>query len=231
MKPVREMKSCQSRFERIAALAWAVMHIIGLPLGAGVLYALGYMSETMANLVVYAAGLLFMLVTQWKFLRRDFDVLWEHPLTILWQVVGGYVGFMGMNMLIALLMELFIPAEANPNNQAVAGMLQSATGPAMAMAVFMAPVVEELIFRAGIFGSIRRHNRTAAYIVSILLFSLYHVVGFAFEDPRNLLYIVQYIPVSFLLAYVYERTDCIWTPIFLHMTVNYISTNLLTSLG
>lgn len=86
------------------------------------------------------------------------------------------------------------------------------------------------MFRAGIFGYLRRRNRTAAYIVSTLVFSLYHVWAYAIADPVNWIYIIQYIPVSLLLARCYERTNSIWCSIFFHMIVNAISVQALSML-
>ena len=44
------------------------------------------------------------------------------------------------------------------------------------------------------------------------------------------LYIVQYLPVSYLLVRCYERTDSIWCSIFLHMIINGVSLRALTLL-
>ena len=43
------------------------------------------------------------------------------------------------------------------------------------MSVFMAPVVEEALFRGLVFGALRGKSRAAAWIVSVLAFSVYHV--------------------------------------------------------
>ncbi len=91
------------------------------------------------------------------------------------------------------------------------------------MAVFLAPIVEEVLFRAGIFGFLRKYNRAAAYAVSVAVFSLYHLSGFILLDLRNLIYLVQYIPAGLILCRVYERSNTIWCPIGMHMLVNYMS--------
>ena len=59
--------------------------------------------------------------------------------------------------------------------------------------------------------------------MSMLLFALYHVWAYALESPVYLLYILQYLPISYLLCRCYERTDSIWSSIFLHMLVNAVS--------
>ena len=86
------------------------------------------------------------------------------------------------------------------------------------------------MFRAAIFGTLRRHNRKAAYIVATLAFSVYHVYGYAVQDSTYWLYILQYIPVSILLCRVYERTNTIWSSIFFHMLINWVSMNALQML-
>ena len=77
--------------------------------------------------------------------------------------------------------------------------------------------------RAGFFGCIRRKSRWLAYVVSALLFGLYHVWAEALYDPMQLLYALQYLPSALVLAYVYERTDSVWGSIFLHMLCNGVS--------
>ena len=102
-------------------------------------------------------------------------------------------------------------------------MAKSSLGPMAAMAVILAPIVEERLFRAGIFGLIRRKSRLLAYVLSVLLFGLYHVWQSAIFDPRQLVFLLEYIPSSLLLAYVYEQSDSIWGSIFLHMLTNGVS--------
>ena len=79
------------------------------------------------------------------------------------------------------------------------------------------------MFRGGVFGLLRRYSRAAAYGASMLLFAVYHIWAFAAGDATAWLYVLQYLPAGFLLARVYEKTDSIWTGIFLHMTVNGVS--------
>ena len=87
------------------------------------------------------------------------------------------------------------------------------------------------MFRGGVFGLLRRYNRVAAYAASMLLFAVYHVWSFAAGDATVWLYLPQYLPAGFLLARVYEKTNSIWTGIFLHMTVNGVSMLIVSSLG
>ena len=206
--------------QAIAALVYLPVHVVLLPLAATFLMLRGLLDETQANLLCYMLGVVYMLVFLWKFFRRDFDALWDHPWACVREVLVCYGLMWCCNFIVNGMGD-------NPNNEAVFGMAGMTFGPIAAMAVFMAPIVEEAIFRAGLFGILRRRNRTLAYAVSMAMFSLYHVWSYAFLDLKNLIYLLQYIPVSFLLCRCYERTNSIWGSIFLHMLVNGISMSLL----
>ncbi len=47
-------------------------------------------------------------------------------------------------------------------------------------------------------------------------------------DMTMLLYALEYLPVSVVLAWAYERSGCIWTNIFFHMGFNALSFYVLT---
>ncbi len=222
----REFTSRLSKWQAVAALAYLPVHVVLLPLAATALLLHGILDEATANILCYTIGTAYMLIFLWKFFRRDFDALCDHPLSCLVEICVSYGAMWCFNLCVSGLLLLLDMGE-NPNNEALFDLAGLKFGQIAAMTVFMAPLVEEPIFRAGIFGLIRRRSRALAYIVSVLLFSLYHVWAYAVVDFRNLIYIVQYIPVSFLLCRCYERTNTIWGSIFMHMLVNGVSMALL----
>ena len=212
--------------QAIAALVYLPVHVVLLPLLATALMLKGLLDETQANLLCYGAGVIYMLIFLWKFFRRDFDALCDRPWACIREVLVCYGVMWCCNFVVNGAM-LLLGMGDNPNNEAVFGMAGTEFGPIAAMTVFMAPVVEEAIFRAGLFGVIRRRNRRLGYVVSMAMFSLYHVWSYVFLDLKNLVYLLQYIPISYLLCRCYERTNSIWGSIFLHMLVNGISMSLL----
>lgn len=83
------------------------------------------------------------------------------------------------------------------------------------MAVVLAPIVEELIFRACIYRFLKSQTTlVAAQIISGALFSLMHA---------NLMSFVPLMVVGILLAKVYERTGNILGPIWFHVFFNGFS--------
>ena len=220
--------SGQSTPERILALAWLPVHLFLLP--RAIWHFFPAIDTSWLNVAVYGTGAVYMLITQFRFLRRDFDPLCDRPGYMLLEILVSYGAMLLFNMAVSGILMLFIDGFDTPNTAAVIDMAQTNSGPVAALAVFLAPVVEELMFRAGIFGGLLRVSRPLAYAVAMLLFSLYHVWGYALSDPFAWVYILQYLPVTFLLCRIYERTNSIWGSILFHMLVNFIALNALTML-
>lgn len=229
MREKREFTSRLSRGQTVAVLIWLPMHVLLLPLAATLLWRLGLLDEVGVNVSLYVVGTLYMLLFLGRFFRRDFDALCDAPFFTALEVLVGYGIILGGNLIVSGLM-FAVGLADNPNNEAVYGLVEADFGPIAAITVFLAPLVEEPIFRAGIFGSLRRRSRVAAYLVSVLLFALCHVWAYALYDPKALLYLLQYLPAGIALARCYERTDSIWGSIFLHMLNNGVSILALSAL-
>lgn len=216
-----EFTSRQSRAECLCALLWLPVHVFALPWL--LLLVFPQLDDSALNVAVYLVGAVWMLGTQLRFLRRDFDWLVERFPRVLLEVAASYGAMLLFNIAVSTLLSLVSGAVENPNNAAVVDMAFEQSGPITALAVILAPFLEELMFRAGVFGLLRRRNRLAAYAVCMLLFALYHVVGYALYDPTAWLYLIQYLPIAYLLCRLYERTNTIWACMLLHSLVNYLS--------
>ena len=223
-----EFTSRLTKKETAAVLAWLPVHLWLLPLLLQQMINRGAMDDVAANVICYTLGVLYMLGLLFTVLRRDFDPLCDRPVYCLLEILKNYVlTYLGNMAVGALMMLLLSQGGENPNNAGLMDMADRGWNQMSTMAVFMAPIVEECMFRAGIFGTLRRYSRWGAYLVATLAFSFYHVWTYALVDPVYWLYFIQYVPVSLLLCRVYERTNSIWGSIFFHMLVNYIAMNAL----
>ena len=223
-----------SRVQTVLGWIYFAAHVAVLPLLLNLLVSFSPtpISETTINLVYYLIGIAFCLTAGFTFLRRSFDRLADN------------LGRCLMTMLLALMMDYALSGAAalvlllvdgvleNPNNGAVMTMAQQDFGVVKALAIFLAPIVEEVLFRGVLFGSIRTRSRLWAYVVSVAAFSLYHVWQYAAVtgDLKMLLYALEYIPVSIVLAWAYERSGSIWTNIFFHMGFNAMSFYVLSAM-
>lgn len=224
-----EFTSYMTRGDYIKAFIWLPVHMALLPMLVWQLMYMGYVSESMANFIVYVVGVAYVLLFLGKYLRREFDPFCDRPMFCISEVCGSYLAMLLLNMAVSSLILLILP-EDNPNNAAIMSMAGMEYGTVAAMAICLAPIVEEVIFRGAVFGLARKRNRVLAYVLSALMFSLYHVWAYAIEDPRYFIYVLQYLPVSLLLCRCYERTNSIWTSIFFHMMVNAMSMSAMEAL-
>ena len=229
-KKTRGFTSRMTTLERAAALGYIPVHVYLLPKALGALPFLRALDTVTINVIYYAIGTAFMLCFLWRFLRREFDALCDYGPGVLLEIAKAYGTLLLCNLVINLAL-LAIERTDNPNNAAIVSMAGDNLNRTAAVAVFLAPLVEEPMFRGGVFGLVRKYSRLAAYGASMLLFAVYHVWSFAAKDPTAWLYVLQYLPAGFLLARVYEKTDSIWTGIFLHMTVNGVSMLIVSTLG
>ena len=136
--------------EAAAAVLYLPVHIWLLPRLLLALPETRELSELSLNLLVYGIGAVTMLLLLGRYLRREFDPLADHPLNILFQVLVCYGMMLAFNMMMNAVLTLLLPDNlANPNNSAVLELADREFGKTTAMAVFLAPLVEEPIFAAG----------------------------------------------------------------------------------
>lgn len=146
----------------------------------------------------------------------------DHPWRVLGAAGAGMVAFYGLNELICRVLGLLGAGQANLNDQAILARLGAAPRSTILIVVFLAPVVEEALFRGYVFGNLREYSRAAAYVVSCLLFASIHVWQFAAAswDFTYLLVGVQYLVPGLVLAWAYERSGSLWGSVLLHCAVN-----------
>ena len=229
MNTVRPIGGMTTR-EFLICMLYLPIHVFGLPAVGAMLYDRGILTLSQVNLYIYAIGAVFMLAFLWDFFKREFYVFCDRPGFCIVIIGASYLIMLGFNMVVSSVL-FSVAGDMNPNTQAVADLAQLDMRTTAAMSIFMAPILEEPIFRGAIFGAIRPKSRYLAYGVSMLLFAVYHVWGYALADPIMWVYVIQYLPVSFLLCQCYERTGSIWTSVFFHMLVNGISIGLQSVLG
>jgi hypothetical protein len=96
---------------------------------------------------------------------------------------------------------------------------------AMATAVVIAPVTEELIFRGVLLKTQEHRSRRTIMVVTALVFSIFHVLGL---DPSRILeaaavVLPQLFIVGLVLAWVTLRTKRLGPAIFIHSGFNLLA--------
>ncbi len=217
--------------ERIAAFIYLPIHVFVLPL---LLPRLAYVWPAMTavdmNLIYYVTGFVYMLVLFWRFLRAGFNAALDRLGAFVLSLITAYMLELVLSMLLSYALAILGGENmTSPNNDAIISMVPEGWNKLVAMTVFMAPFVEEIIFRGLLFGAFYRRSRVLAWVVSALAFSLYHVWQYAFNygDLTYLLAAVLYLPASLAFNWCYERSGSIWAPIAYHMISNAIGMSLM----
>lgn len=216
--------------ERLAALVYLPIHVFAMPL---LLPYLGLVIPGLTavdlNFIYYAAGFTYLLAALWRFLRAAFDAMLDRFAMFVLAFATAFVLELALSMILTSLLNLTGLSLSSPNNDAFAAMSEYGRGALVAMSVFLAPVVEESLFRGLVFGALRGKSRAAAWIVSVLVFSVYHIWQYIGDGDALmvLLSALLYVPGSAALNWAYERSGSIWCPIFYHMMVNAISVSQL----
>ena len=88
--------------------------------------------------------------------------------------------------------------------------------------VIFAPIAEELFHRGLVFGNLVQKNLAAAYIISVALYAFLPLVSLFGHLPGEYIVIsfLQYIPMGVMFAWIYTRTESIYTPILAHILLN-----------
>lgn len=235
VRPYLQFQNLMSVRETVLLLLYLPIHVFLMPTLLGMLFQFAGISYTamQLNTCYYAVSTLIVFVLSFRFLRRSFDVLCDRLWGVLFTVVVAYFLQQALTYLVTIIELPFGINGDNQNNAAVQDMLEYGYGTMFGIVVFLAPITEEVLFRGAVFGTLRRKSRIWAYVITILLFGLLHVWQFVLmeDDWMYLIHVIDYIPATWALCWVYERTGTIWSPIALHMLVNAISVTVLKSLA
>ena len=106
------------------------------------------------------------------------------------------------------------------NEASVQALIQSNKLFAILLTSLFAPIVEEIIYRKGVFDMVK--NKKYYALISGIIFGLIHVIGS--ETLSGYLYIVPYGALGYFFAKSYEETDNIYTSILSHFIHNFICT-------
>lgn len=216
-----------SRKEQISALFLLVLHCFVLPLivGQAELNHPGALSAAQYNLIYYCISAVLCFVLLWNYLKDSFYALCSRPGRFITAMIVGWALYLALNLAVNPFMSLLGVSETDPNTQSMVTMLKENRRVIVTVTLILAPIVEESIFRGGIFCGLYHKNRAAAYMVTILLFAFYHVWQFLYVtgDVSYLLYMIAYIPAALALCVVYEISGSVWVSMVFHASFNAVS--------
>ena len=217
--------------EQIAGTVFFLLYLLVLPLAAGPLFrAVGTLlgvtiSQTVQHMIYYYLLFAAAVIIFHKFLVRTSRNLMDNLGESCKSVLIGLVALYGLNELVYRLTHTLVRNQVNLNDSTISAQFDDAPHVTLLIVVFLAPFVEEVLFRGLVFGNLKGKSRAVAYVVSCLLFALLHVWQFAVvrQDLTYFLVMVQYLVPGVVLAWVYDHTGTLWTPVAVHALANALS--------
>lgn len=202
------------------------LQIFALPILVVVFCLLsGITQEAMQNVLCFAANFICVVAMFPLFWWRSIKQLSGKGLSLL-RTVATY---MGVNYICTVLVNILIykldPEFMNANDNAIAAMTSELRLLMYIAVVLLVPPVEEFVYRGVVFGQLYKKHPLLGYLVSVLVFSGIHVLGYIGTVPTHqlLLSLLQYIPISFCLARAYAETGNLFAPILIHTINNFIA--------
>lgn len=195
----------------------SLISIAGLCLGFS-------LSLALVNILYFLINFICVTAIFHRFLWRSLKAALAKPWRCLRYAFFGTVLYFAGMMLVSFAILRIKPNFSNVNDNFVADMAQEHTQLISFCTVFLVPVVEETLHRGLIFQQLQRKNRLLAYCVSALIFSGIHIMSYVgmVDWITLLLCFVQYLPAGIALAWAYEKSDTIFAPILMHITINQI---------
>ena len=177
------------------------------------------------NIMVFVTDFVLAILIFHRFLWKSIAWGLARPgRTFLWMGIGFAAYNIGSS-LVMLLITLLAPSFSNANDASIMGMLQEHFWPMALCIVVLVPITEETLYRGLVFGTLRKHSRWLAYVVSVCAFSALHVVGYigTLSPLHLLLSFLQYLPGAAALALAYDQSESIWPGILIHSTINLLA--------
>lgn len=134
-------------------------------------------------------------------------------LIIIWSVVGLFLAFLSQIIANWIQIEFFGIEIGSENTNEIMNITRNMPIFALIPAI-IAPILEEIVFRKVIFGSLyRRMNFIFAALISSFIFGIIH------GEPQHIL---VYGSMGFVFAFLYVQTKRIIVPIIVHAAMNSI---------
>lgn len=228
-KPANSFRFPMSKTELLPGAIYIPVHIIVLDfLVPLVMRSLApNAAPYWSNVVYFAVSCLFILIVMHSFMAKSFSNLIDCRMDALTGILTGYFGYYILRWLLALIFWL-LGRSGFPNPAYMLSQVRLNPGTVPIVAMVLAPIAEEFLFRGVVFGGLRQKSRLLAYIVSFLVFGFYCLwsrffSGFGWDLLIDFLY---YLPASLALCWCYEKGGSVWAPVLLHILINILSLSL-----
>lgn len=180
------------------------------------------LSEAQLNFLFFCINFVAVVLICGKFLFSSLKAIGNAPSHFVLTVVLVLPLYHLATTAVGLLIWKLMPDFFNVNDSSIGAMAASDFRLTAIGTVLLVPLTEEILYRGLVFGSLHRRSRLIAYVVSVLVFSAIHVIGYIgmYSAKQLLLCALQYVPAGLCLAWAYERTGTLFAPVLIHAIIN-----------
>lgn len=219
------------RSELILGVIILLLHVFVIPRLVSLVFSdagISGMTYAKLNLICYLVSFILLLLCTGRYLKAMFSYTFSNIGRFFSSLLLGFLLYYALTILLNTMVLEHVQHVSNPNEVAINSVVSADKAPFIFLALVFAPIVEETLFRGVIFGFFRNKFRNAvflSYIVSFILFAIYHLWSYMLSglSVGLLINILQYLPASIALAYSYERSGSVCTSIILHCIINAVA--------
>lgn len=216
-----------SSSETLAGIIYLALHLFVMPT---VLYWINGqlkhpMNDAEVNFLFYFINFMAMLLIFQNFLSSSLRQAVQHPIVLCEAVILGLAAYYACMFCTMQVINLLSPGYANYNDEAIFEMSRGNSFLLLISTVVLVPPFEECMYRGLVFRNLYGKNKWLAYIVSIVLFAMIHILGYIgqYTPLELILAVLQYLPAGLCLAWSYAKADTILAPMLMHAAINYIT--------
>ena len=187
-------------------------------------------SSELSTLLVYAMLAIIFIIIFRKDLIKDFKDFKKNGKKIFFTTVKFWlIGF--IIMFISAIFINALPIRGNTNQETNIALLKSSPAIEIALACFLAPIIEETVFRLS-FKKFSTNKWIYAFVTGILFASIHLISSIdGVKDLIMLIYIIPFGALGVTFGLAYHKTNNIYGTLLVHSLHNTISILQLLLIG
>lgn len=179
-----------------------------------------HLNDAQENFLYYFVSFLAVAWILSHYIESGWETVKRSPFLFLQSIILGLVAYYVCFGAITWAIKLLFPWFHNANDTALTAMAGTDRFLTAICVCLLVPVVEELLFRGLLFGSLYKKQPVLAYLVSTLAFGLIHILGYRMGIAAGLLSLLQYLPAGLWLAWSCTKSGSIFSAITIHALIN-----------
>lgn len=172
--------------------------------------------------ILVSAACVYIARPVWKPSVEKFR---SEPMKYIRMIAYVIVLILMVNFGLSILISLVTQTDTSQNQQIIENNSMISPFYTFFYTCIIAPVLEETIFRGGIYTFVKdKLGVVAALVISSILFGMIHVSSSLFSgDLNDLVYLILYAGIGAILGYAYERSQTIIVSVGIHAGNNLFS--------